>query len=154
MNPYNLCVANKDMEEEQQFIVMWQLGALKMCQGSEEVMDREIGWLQSIYGPLMGSKGSQHTHLGMDFDFGDKWLKILMTSYLQDVIDEFPERLEPTASTPAAVHFFQEKTQPTQLNQNWTKTFQHKVTRTLWAALRAQPNLLNDNLNFTKAHFS
>jgi hypothetical protein len=31
-------------------------------------MDEEVNWLQSIYGPLIGSKGNQHTYLGMDLD--------------------------------------------------------------------------------------
>jgi hypothetical protein len=58
-------VANK-LIEESQLTIVWHVDDLKVSHKSEAVLDRKIKWLETIYGPLVGSKGNQHTYLGMD----------------------------------------------------------------------------------------
>jgi hypothetical protein len=73
LNPYDACVASKWVEESQLTLV-WHVDDLKVSHKSEAVLDREIKWLASIYGPLVGSKGIHHTCLGMDLSFTNKKL--------------------------------------------------------------------------------
>jgi hypothetical protein len=37
-----------------------------------EVIDKEVKWLENIYGDLVGLRGKQHTYMGMDLIFGSK----------------------------------------------------------------------------------
>jgi hypothetical protein len=77
LNPYDSCVVNKWVEESQLTIV-WHVDDLKVSHKSEAVLDKEIKWLESIYGPLVGSKSNHHTYLGMDLSFTNKKLTISM----------------------------------------------------------------------------
>jgi hypothetical protein len=101
-----------------------------------------VKWLETIYGPLVGSRGKQHTYLGMDLTFGGKKeLKISMIPYLQEIIDEFPDDLGKVASTPVANHLFHEAASPILLTEEKAKTFNHTIAKLLWEALRAQTAL-------------
>jgi hypothetical protein len=142
LNPYDPCVANKEIDGSQ-FTIVWHVDDLKMSHKSGEVLDKEVKWLETIYGPLVGSRGKQHTYLGMDFDFRIKGeIKISMIPYLQEIIDEFPDDLGKEVSTPAASHLFDESDNPVLLGADAAKVFHHTVAKVLWAALRARPDLL------------
>jgi Reverse transcriptase (RNA-dependent DNA polymerase) len=141
LNPYDSCVANK-MIGGSQFTIVWHVDDLKLSHISETVMDEEVKWLESIYGPLVGSKGNQHTYLGMDLDFDNRKLKVTMIPYLQEIIDEFPDEIGKASSTPAALHLFDESDDPVPLSAEKSKIFHHTVAKVLWAAIRARPDLL------------
>jgi hypothetical protein len=81
LNPYDLCVANK-LIEESQLTIVWRVDDLKVSHKSEAVLDNEIKWLETIYCPLVGSKGNHHTYLGMDLSFADKKLRISRIGYI------------------------------------------------------------------------
>jgi hypothetical protein len=46
VNPYDSCVANK--------AIVWHVDDLKLSHVSEMVLDREVEWLETIYGSLVG----------------------------------------------------------------------------------------------------
>jgi hypothetical protein len=140
-NPYNSCVANKIVNGNQ-LTVVWHVDDLKISHVHEAVVDDEVKWLESIHGALSGSKGLQHTYLGMDLDFSGGGLKVSMVPYLQELVDEFPNKISSPASTPAAVHLFEEAVNPVLLDREKAKVFHHIVAKTIWAALRAHPDLL------------
>ena len=140
-NPYNPCVANKIVNGNQ-LTVVWHVDDLKISHVDEAVVDNEVKWLESIYGPLSGSKGLQHTYLGMDLDFSGGELKVSMVPYLQELVDEFPDKISSPASTPATVHLFEEVVDPVLLDKEKAKVFHHIVAKALWAALCAHPDLL------------
>ena len=99
LNPYDSCVANRTVNGSQSTII---------SHVDIEVVRGEVKWLESIYGPLVGSISDQHTYLGMDLEFGNGCVKISMVSYLQEILDEFPEPLVSKVNTPAALHLFDE----------------------------------------------
>ena len=88
LNPYDMCVANKEIEGNQ-FTIVWHVDDLKMSHRSEKILNAEVSWLETIYGPLVGSKGNEHTYLGMDLKFNDQRLEVSMIPYLQEIIDDF-----------------------------------------------------------------
>jgi hypothetical protein len=141
LNPYNSCMANKIVNGNQ-FTVVWHVDNLKLSHVNKAVVDDEVKWPETIYGPLSGSKGQQHTYLGMDLDFSGGELKVSMVPYLQELVDEFPDDIGSPASTPAAVHLFEESVNPVLLDKEKAKMFHHIVAKTLWAAIRARPDLL------------
>jgi hypothetical protein len=71
LNPYDSCVANQTVEGYQ-FTIVWHVDDLKLSLILETVVNEEIKCLESIYGPLVGSKGLHHTYLGMDLNFEQK----------------------------------------------------------------------------------
>jgi hypothetical protein len=105
LNPYDSCVADRSVEGSQMTIV-WNVDDIKISHVSEVILDNEVKWLESIYGPLVRSKGKQHTYLGMDLDFSDKKLTDKMVSYFQDIIDDFSEDISKPRSTPLGIHLF------------------------------------------------
>ncbi len=51
--------------------------------------------------------GRKHDYLGVDMEFTDDGLlEVSMFKYLQNVIEEFPEKITGRAATPAAGHLF------------------------------------------------
>jgi hypothetical protein len=66
-----------------------------------------------------------------------------MVPYFQDIVDEFPEDLGKPASTPAAIHLFDEFDDPVLLDEGQKKMF-HTVAKVLWGTIRARYDLLPD----------
>jgi hypothetical protein len=107
LNKYNPYLANKE-KDESQITNVWHVDDLKISHKKGEVIDYEEQWLETIYGPLVGSQGYHHTYLGMDLTFGlKKELTITMIPYIQEIIDEFPDDLGKSFSTPAANHLYE-----------------------------------------------
>jgi hypothetical protein len=58
-NPYDPCVVNRVINGSQ-LTVVWHMDDLKLSHVSEMVIDEEVKWLETVYGPLVGSKSLQH----------------------------------------------------------------------------------------------
>ena len=104
INPYNPCVANKMTDAKKQLTVVWHVDNLMAtCKD-----DFELTKFSCHLGRIYGSKLSMHTdckhdYLGVDMEFmDDGMLEVLMFKYLQNVIEEFPEKITGRAATPAA----------------------------------------------------
>ena len=75
-------------------------------------------YLGRIYGPKLSMHtGQKHDYLGVDMEFTQAGtLEVLMFKYLQNVIEEFPEKITGRAATPAVAHLFEirdkKETQP------------------------------------------
>jgi hypothetical protein len=141
LNPYDTCVANK-MINVAQFTVIWHVDDIKMSYQSEKVLDAEVAWLETIYGPLVGGKGDEHTYLGMDLKFNNQKVEVTMIPYLQEIVNKFPYELEKLATTLAIPHLFEASDTSKILPKEQQKVFHHTVAKTLQAALRARPDLL------------
>ena len=62
--------------------------------------------MTKIYGPgITVTRGKVHTYLGMDFDYSKpQSVKVSMIKYAKQVMDDFPEAITSTSSSPAADH--------------------------------------------------
>ena len=70
-------------------------------------MTKCLDYLEKIYGPMTINRGRKHTYLGMDLDYETKGVvKVSMKSYIQETLDEFPEVITETRTTPSADHLF------------------------------------------------
>jgi hypothetical protein len=106
LNPYDSCVANKEIDGSQ-FTIIWHVDNLNLSHKSNQVLDNEVKYLESIYISVVGSKGTEHTYLGMDLKFQSQKLQVSMIPYLQDIVNEFPNELDKITSTPAALYLFE-----------------------------------------------
>ena len=69
LNPYDPCVANRDIEGSQQ-TVTWHVDDLRVSHVNPAVNTQTIRDLAKIYGPgITVTRGKVHDYLGMDLDY-------------------------------------------------------------------------------------
>ena len=112
INPYDPCVANK-MIKNYQFTIVWHVDDLKLSHKYGKEIDKFIVWLKGKYedpeiGKIKVSRGKIHQYLGMTLDFSSPGeVKIDMVDYIKKMIEDFPDKSESKANTPAALHLFE-----------------------------------------------
>jgi hypothetical protein len=103
VDPYNPCVANKDVGDGKQLTVIWHMDDPMASYVVDFELTKLLCYLANIYGPkLMMHMGNKHNYLGVDLEFQqDGQLIISMVNYLKNVIDGFPEQIVGRGATPA-----------------------------------------------------
>jgi hypothetical protein len=143
-NPYDPCVANRMVNNEQQTI-RFHVDDLMSSHMDTSVNDEFLIWLNKMYGDygeVKATRGKVHDYLGMTFDFSEpNKVKIDMIDYINNMVDDFPEDLLPTdtAPTPAADDLFIiDDSEP--LPKAQKETFHTFVAKGLFACKRARPD--------------
>ena len=87
MNPYDACVANKDINGKQ-MTVTWHVDDLKVSHEDPFEITKFAHFLSKIYGQkLVVHRGKYHDYLGMDLDYSHKGeVNISMIKYLKKVL--------------------------------------------------------------------
>jgi hypothetical protein len=144
LNPYDPCVASK-MVNGKQFTITWHVDDLKLSHADENEVTKTIDWLKSIYGEDMRvSRCKKHGYLGMDLDYSVPGeVKVSMVDYLYRAIDEFPELIVGTATSPAADHLFTARSDEERmlLGEKQATTFHHCVAQLLFTSARARKDI-------------
>ena len=141
-NPYDSCVMNKSIQGSQ-CTITFHVDDLKISHKDPQVVSDIIHMLEGIYGEVAVSRGKMQTYLGIDFDFSVPGeVSLSMKSYLQDILDDFPEELTKEVKTPAADHLFDIDPNKKLLPQDQKDVFHQTVARLLWVAMRARPDIL------------
>ncbi len=88
VNPYNPCVANKDVGDRKQLTVIWHMDDLMASCVVDFELTKMSCYLANIYGPkLTMYVGNKHDYLGVDLEFEqDGRLNVLMVNYLKGLI--------------------------------------------------------------------
>jgi hypothetical protein len=74
--------------------IVWHVDDLKISHMSEKSLNDELEWLESVFGPLVETKGECHTYLGMDLCFTNRRLQVLTCQFKapdQDYIENLSE---------------------------------------------------------------
>ena len=103
VNPYDPCMANKDVGEKKQLTLIWLVDDLMAsCMVNFELTKLSC-YLANICGPkLTMHVGNKHDYLGVDLEFQqDRRLNVSMVNYLKNVIKGFSEQIVGRAATPA-----------------------------------------------------
>jgi hypothetical protein len=144
-NPYDPCVANKKVQGSQQTI-LFHMENLKSSHKMKLVNDRFEKWLNSKYGnhgKVTATRGKVHDYLGMELDYRKRGeLKINMTKYVENMINDFPVRLgkKDAAKTPAADSLFNLGT-GAKLDTKRSEIFHTFVAKGLFLCRWARPNI-------------
>ena len=93
LNPYDLCVANSTINGKQCTIV-WYVDDNKISHVDPKVVDDIISKLESKFGKMSQTRGSQHDFLGMTMNFKDKKVKIGMKKHILKAIDTFEDDIQ------------------------------------------------------------
>ena len=130
MNPYDWCVANKDINGKQCTIV-WHVDDLKISHVDPVVNNEIVASLNKEYGKvgeMTVGWGKVHNYLGMKLDFSKPGKFIVdMEEYLDKILSEVPEDMAGNATTPVTDHLFKKRDSLPKLSQENADGF-HRVT--------------------------
>jgi hypothetical protein len=150
INPYNFCVANKTINGKQCTIV-WHVDDLKVSHVDPNVVTTVLESLDAPYGqelvggkraPVTINRGKVHDYLGMTLDYTEaSSVKIDMTEYVGKILDEIPEDMNGTATSPAADHLFQIIDGIKLLGEANSDFFHATVAKLLFLCKRGRPDI-------------
>ena len=144
INPYDWCVANKQING-QQCTLVWHVDDMKISHADPKVVNDIINKHEQEFGkeaPLTTHRGKIHYYLGMTLDFSlPGKVQIRMEEYIRNMLTELPEDMEGLATTPAAEHLFKINDTPTYLTDEDAMFFHHNVAKLLFLCKRARPDL-------------
>jgi hypothetical protein len=145
INPYDWCVANKNIEENQCTIV-WHVDDLKISHANPEVVSTIINDLNKVFGkeaPLTQTRGKSHDYLGMTINFETPGkVRITMIDYIKKMLADLPPDMEGLAVTPAANHLFDvDIAGKVPLDEPTANLFHHLVAKLLFLCKRARPDI-------------
>jgi hypothetical protein len=143
INPYDPCVANRMVNGKQQTVI-WHVDDLKVSHDDSEVLTDFGKWIKDKYGDCKEHRGKVHDYLGMELDYSEPGrVKITMISYLQDIINEFPEEIIGTKVTPAADYLFKvrDRGEAKPLPEEQATIFHRTVAKLVFVQARARRDL-------------
>ena len=132
INPYDWCVANKQIHC-QQCTLVWHVDDMKILLVDSRVVHSIIRTLEQEFrkeAPLTIQRGKVHDYLVMVLDFTNPGkVTIRMEDYIKNVLTELPEDMDGMATTSAADHLFKVNKAPTYLNEKEAMFFHHNVAK-------------------------
>jgi hypothetical protein len=144
-NPYDPCVANKEMHDLQH-TVRFHVDDLMCSHMDPKVNDDFETWLNLMYGShgkVTTTRGKRHDYLGMTFDFSVKGkVMIDMIDYMEAMVDDFSAKFKPneTAPSPAPENLFAEG-EGNPLEKERSEEYHTFVAKGLFACKRARPDI-------------
>jgi len=144
LNPYDKCVANK-MVNDNQCTIGWYVDDNIVGHKEESVINDLVQKIDSRFPGLVVQKGPKLDFLGMELVFRDDGkLDIGTVDFLKKMVKEFEEdtgvELNRSYATPAASWLFKIK-EAKELCPKFTSFFRKYVMKTLWASKRSRPDL-------------
>jgi hypothetical protein len=163
LNPYDPCVANKQVDGEQ-LTVCFHVDDCKISHISPKVVSDTIDWLRSEYenvfedgsGLMKVHRGKTHKYLGMSLDFSHvNQCRITMIDYVDEIVaayDKASSELDDgftlvfkkgnrSKSSAAPDDLFVVDEDAEKLSEEGQTAFHHLVAKTLYISKRARPDL-------------
>ena len=115
---------------------------LKISHKDESVVKEVIKKIESKYGTMSTNFGKKHTYVGMEFEYNDDGIVTIgMENYIADALEEFPETLGKTVSTPASAYLFEVNDEAEKLEEERARMFHRIVAMLLFVSKRARPDI-------------
>ena len=145
VNPYDWCVANKDIDGKQ-CTIGWYVDDLKISHVKEGVIEDILRKLESRFGkeaPLTVTRGKVHIYLGMRIDYSAPGqVAFTMFDFIDEILAEAPDDLmKGVSSTPASNHLFTTDRKAQEIPKDEAELFHHLVAKLLYLSKRARPDL-------------
>ena len=145
INPYDKCVANKEINGSQCTIV-WYVDDNKISHRDTKVVDEVIDIMKGHFGDLTINRGDAHTFLGMNIKIrADRKIEIEMKDQLQETIDTFKNfdncTMDEIVTSPAQKHLRDVNESCTRLDGKKADIFHSIVATLLWIMKRARPDI-------------
>ena len=146
LNPYDICVANRDVEGKQQ-TVTWHVDDLKSSHKNPKVNDEFIKWLNETYGEhgkVKEQRGKHHEYIGMTLDYTvEGEVTIDMVDYVKAMVDNFPNDLTKIAkvASPWTEKLFKVEKESPKLSSDKASEFHTITAQGLFLCKRARPDI-------------
>ena len=145
INPYDRCVANKEINGKQCTIV-WYVDDNKVSHADPSVVTDVIELMKTHFGDLTVTRGKEHRFLGMNIKINkDKNIEIEMKDQLLEAVHMFEQaessEVNDTVTTPARPRLRDVNPECTQLGSDKQDAFHSMVAKLLWIMKRARPDL-------------
>jgi hypothetical protein len=138
LNPYDLCVANK-MINEKQCTIGWYVDDTKISHVDANVVTDVIKKIEEKFGKMTVTRGKVHTFLGMKLTIqDDRTVKIDMKEYVKETIEDFGEDVSKHAATPAKGNLFEVDEQSSKLCEDKAARFHSVVAKLLYISPRGR----------------
>jgi len=139
INPYDQCMANKQIHGKQCTII-WHVDDLKISHVEKKVIEDIIHRLGEHFGkesPLTTSRGKVLEYLGLTLDYSVCGkVKFSMYEYVKKLVEEAPEDMAGVTKTPAGNHLFTTKPDCNKLPEKTAQIFHHIVAKLLYLCRR------------------
>ena len=128
----------------QQMTVVWHVDDLKVSHVDAAEVEKFVRQMEKTFGKdtlLTVPRGQVHDYLGMTLDFRTKGkVQINMEHYINMMLQDAPEEMKGTATTPAASHLFNVNNKdPQYLGAEKKKVFVHLMMQGLYLSQRGCP---------------
>ena len=141
LNPYDQCVANRMVNGSQQTICFY-VDDNKISHVDPEVNTEVIKRIEERFGKLDIWRGTKHDLLGMKVDFiGDGKVTIDLRDHIKEGIEAFGDDVSRKVSSPATKHLHSVNPNSAKLSAKQADTFHSVVSKMLWIAHRARPDI-------------
>jgi len=138
LNPYDLCVANSQIEGKQ-CTIAWYVGDNKISHVYDTVVTDIIEKIEVKFGKMTVTRGKHHVFLGMDITFNDNdgIVTILTKKYLKEAIVDSGMDASKVAPTPAKKDLFTVDDGSEQLDKRQGEIFHSIVAKFLYVSKNA-----------------
>jgi len=140
INPYDPCVANKDICGSQ-FTICWYVDDLKLSHVKSEEVTKMINTLESHFGKMNVTRGKSHTYLGIDFEIRKGKVILRMTDYLKECIHAYGEAINTSATSPANNGLMSVDENSIKLDESRKVKFHHITAKLLHICKRVRLDL-------------
>ena len=145
INPYDRCVANKEINGKQCTIV-WYVDDNKVSHVDPQVVTDVIDLMKSHFGELTVTRGKKHRFLGMNIEINkDRNIEIEMKDQLLEAIHMFEQadgnEVDEVVTTPARPRLKDINLECAQLRSEKQEVSHSIVSKLSWTIERARPDL-------------
>ena len=110
LNPYDPCVANRDINGKQ-CTICWYVDDAKISHVDKTVVDWVISKIESKVGKMTVIRGHKHTFVGVDIEFiGNGAVSLSIDDYVEECTQLYQHEIRSKAATPAKCNLFDEDT--------------------------------------------
>ena len=109
LNPYDKYEANKTIDGTL-CTITWYVDDVKISLVNKDVVTKVINDMKRTFGKLTVNHGKKHRLLGMNISINvDKTVSINTSSYINEILEAFPEKVNTGATSPANRNIFNRK---------------------------------------------
>ena len=141
LNPYDKCVANKEINGSQ-CTICWYVDDNKLSHKDPKVVTKILDEMESKFGKLTTTRGKEHTFLGMKLKIKkNKTFEVDMVDQVKETIQSFGEEVEGEVKSPAAKYLLNIPEEDEELDDERKERFHSVVAKLLYIMKRARPDL-------------
>ena len=140
INPYDRCVANKEIQGSQCTIV-WYVDDAKVSHMKREVVSEVIGDIEKEFGKMDITYGNVHDYLGMIITIKDRKVVVDMSAQVEELIEFFDDDVSGNVTSPANKNLMNVDDNSPLLGNKKRENFHSTTAKMLYIEKRGRPDM-------------